>query len=79
MLNTFFFGYLSLKWRRLVRTLILFPFTIGIIVNSSNLYFYIKNGSGSKTEEWISFTLIVIVSTITISYILKPFVVKEDS
>ena len=27
----------------------------------------------------ISFTLILLVSTITISYILKPFVVKEDS
>lgn len=78
MLNTFFFGYLSLKWRRLVRTLILIPFTYLFYLS---LYFYIKRGGdiGRKAGSFISFTLILLVSTITISYILKPFVVKEDS
>lgn len=78
MLNTFFFGYLSLKWRRLVRTLILIPFTYLFYLS---LYFYIKRGGdiGGKAGSFISFTLILLVSTITISYILKPFVVKEDS
>lgn len=74
MLNTFFFGYLSLKWRRLVRTLILIPFTYLFYLS---LYFYIKRGGdiGGKAGSFISFTLILLVSTITISYILKPFVV----
>jgi len=78
MLNTFFFGYLSLKWRRLVRTLILIPFTYLFYLS---LYFYIKRGGdiGGEAGSFISFTLILLVSTITISYILKPFVVKEDS
>jgi hypothetical protein len=78
MLNTFFFGYLSLKWRRLVRTLILIPFTYLFYLS---LYFYIKRGGdiGGEAGRFISFTLILLVSTITISYILKPFVVKEDS
>ena len=70
MLNTFFFGYLSLKWRRLVRTLILITIIMGIT--------YFKwIGYSSRYTEWTGITLIGIVSTIIISYVLKPFVVKE--
>lgn len=72
MLNTFFFGYLSLKWKRLVRTLILIPIIIGIIG-----FTYFKVKGLTRSVEWISWTLIIIVSTIIISYVLKPFVVKE--
>jgi hypothetical protein len=69
MLNTFFFGYLSLKWRRLIRTTSIFifflSFFIGLLLEFNDMI------GGLPT-----ITLILIP---IISYVVKPFVVKEDS
>ena len=71
MLNTFFFGYLPLKWKRLARVLsfagiILLP----VIFNALNIptnYAYDSNVLGFITS---------IIISLVVSYTLKPFVVK---
>jgi hypothetical protein len=78
MLNTFFFGYLSLKWRRLVRTLILFFLVLVIIGIIDKLPGYFEWGITADLILLLNTALIIIVSTIIISYVLKPFVVKEE-
>ena len=79
MLNTFFFGYLSLRWRRLVRTLILLfliPLTIGTIINIMNS---IERGYvSSDTRDFIAFTASLIVLSSITSYILKPFAINKN-
>jgi hypothetical protein len=80
MLNTFFFGYLSLKWRRLVRTLILLSLIYAIIGMIISICISIEKGYiESDTRDFIVSTLGLIVLTPIVSYILKPFAVKEDS
>ncbi len=63
MLNTFFFGYLPLKWKRLARVLsiILFPITISVFIELD------FDGLG---------LIVHILLVPIISYTLKPFVVK---
>ena len=75
LLYTFFFGYLELKWRRLVRTLIL-----AFIVPSTILCLWFLTYSLITGNEQLPFliTFILIFLTPLFSYILKPFVVKED-
>jgi hypothetical protein len=78
MLNTFFFGYLSLKWRRLVRTLILLLLVCAIIGMIISICISIGKGYiESDTRDFIASTLGLIVLTPIVSYILKPFIVKE--
>ena len=85
MLNTFFFGYLSLKWRRLVRT-ISFIFSIipaictlpWFFLGLSDLIYY---GTVYDADEqwfvfWVSISLLVFIALL--SWVIKPFVVKED-
>ena len=75
LLYTFFFGYLELKWRRLVRTLIL-----AYVVPSTILCLWFLTYSRINGNEQLPFliTFILIILTPLVSYILKPFVVKED-
>jgi len=74
LLYTFFFGYLELKWRRLVRTLLLF-----YMISATILFFQSFIGGWNwDDEEIILSVLILIFITPLFSYILKPFVVKED-
>ena len=61
LLYTFFFGYFELKWRRLFRTLLIIPYC------SFALLLY-------KDILLIS---IPIVPIALISWVIKPFVVKE--
>ena len=76
LLNTFFFGYLELKWRRLVRALLLAYIIPSIILG---LYWNFTTGINNSEEELpFIVTLILIVLAPLFSYILKPFVVKED-
>ena len=74
MLNTFFFGYLSLKWCRLVRTisvllLIYIPFYIDKspsdipILHVDTVFFMV-----------LYFPFVIGL----LSWLIKPFVVKED-
>ena len=75
LLNTLFFGYLTLKWRRLIRTI--FTMTYLPLV----VYIYINGIGGRKINEYhfSDFYLIVfipIISIALISWVVKPFVVK---
>ena len=62
MLNTFFFGYLPLKWKRFARVLsiILCPITIYIFLD---------------LQESLGLIVHILLVPI-ISYTLKPFIVK---
>jgi TRAP-type C4-dicarboxylate transport system permease small subunit len=72
-MNTFFFGYLSLKWRRLVRTLLVIGFLILVI----NFIW------GEFEYETIEYKMILMTTYIVpiplISWLVKPFIVKEKS
>jgi hypothetical protein len=70
MLNTFFFGYLSLKWRRLVRTLLL---TTYIFFISYTVYWE------AYIFEYLLFCIGTPIILVLMSWVIKPFVVKEDS
>lgn len=75
MLNTFFFGYLSHKWRRLVRTLIIIGFayfTFGNYKTHFNFY-----ESYFDYEYFLMLTFLFILAIALISWVLKPFIVKE--
>jgi hypothetical protein len=82
MLNTFFFGYLSLKWKRLFRTLILIAYFFWIILSFDEAKTWSNvNGvylEGFNIAEFILLILIPIVSIALISWVVKPFVVKEE-
>ena len=72
MLNTFFFGYLTLKWRRLIRTLFLLPY-----IPFSIVVFY------KMIVEFNDFGLIfsMIFAPIlfaTLSWVIKPFAMNEN-
>lgn len=76
LLYTFFFGYLSLKWRRLFRTLIIIPFILLIAFLLKVIFF---------ENVKVAFYYLLILSLIGIpiiigllSWLIKPFVVKED-
>ncbi len=75
MLNTFFFGYLPLKWKRLARVLsfITSPLMGYVFVITDALYI----GCCVDEENFIIGSVAHIVSVIIISYTLKPFVVKD--
>ena len=70
-MNTFFFGYLSLKWRRLVRT-------ISIIYLIFNFLYWTGELWGEFPEFFIFISLFSIPIPL-ISWVLKPFIVKEKS
>ena len=68
LLNTFFFGYLSLKWRRLIRVLILIPLVC---------WFVFVIVMGGKPSEWIlSIAPLPIIGLI--SWVVKPFTDKSS-
>jgi uncharacterized membrane protein len=80
LLYTLFFGYLALKWRRLVRTLLLFFYSTFVFILTPIILLNVANRGWIKGEEKEMFllALIFLVFISIISYILKPFVVKED-
>ena len=89
LLYTFFFGYAALKWRRLIRTLILIPtYTYLILLVLSTLE---AIGLGIKPLDFLfaglrlSAFIISIAATIgiyivigLISWLIKPIIVKEN-
>ena len=72
MLNTFFFGYLPLKWKRLSRVLSFVLFPIAVIILES-----IDVLNPEYEEELAIFVCIWLVVVQIISYTIKPFVVKD--
>ena len=78
MLNTFFFGYLSLKWKRLVRVLsVIFMLIFPIMA-----VFFAEEVASPNDYESLIIMLFAFASTFliigVISWVLQPFVVKED-
>ena len=73
-MDKFFFGYLPLKWRRLVRTI--FVLIISIVFF---LVLAMCISSGTKNESLISVFLLLlsIALPILISYLVEPFVRKQ--
>ena len=67
LLYTFFFGYAALKWRRLIRTSIL------LLIIACFFCAYM-----STDVEWILVMLIIAFLTPIVSWVIKPFIVKED-
>ncbi len=77
MMNTFFFGYLPLKWKRLLRVLsFLFVLILIFIYNEMNLKWG-KIGSDDYHYFFAPFFFSVAV-ILLISWIVKPFVTKEQ-
>tara|TARA_B100001778_G_scaffold295597_1_gene267939 strand:+ start:294 stop:518 length:225 start_codon:yes stop_codon:yes gene_type:complete len=74
MLNTFFFGYLSPKWKRLARVISLLPTPILIHLGWDNSIDVIVIGNEPENASILVAIWFVIVAII--SYTLKPFVVK---
>ena len=78
MLYTFFFGYFSLKWRRLIR-FVISPVIIFLLM-ILNWEVYYQTGILDNFSEGLM-TVIVLFSALPelafISWIIKPFVVKE--
>ena len=75
LLNTLFFGYLPLKWRRLIRTIFTMAYLTLVVC------IYIDGIGGIEINEFnfSYFYLIVfipIISIALISWVVKPFVVK---
>ena len=73
LLNTLFFGYLTLKWRRLIRTIFTTPYLIWIAwcIISGQLRFNLV-----LLFSAFLLALVPIVSIALISWVVKPFVVK---
>ena len=80
LLYTLFFGYLALKWRRLVRTLLLFIYSTFAFILTPIILDDISNRGWIRGEEKEMFllALVLFVFTPITSYVLKPFIVKED-
>tara|TARA_B100000683_G_scaffold150252_1_gene145580 strand:+ start:367 stop:594 length:228 start_codon:yes stop_codon:yes gene_type:complete len=75
-MNTFFFGYLPLKWKRLARVLsilftLFFPFIFLIWLDG--------NGMTEDEEFFLAgmSAVVIIILIGLISYVLKPFIVKD--
>ena len=81
MLNTFFFGYLPLKWRRLIRSLIFIASIPFIIIAFTDDRVFNMIYPGLFLPDIKKFKLLLILLPYVIifffSWIIKPFVVKE--
>ena len=71
-MNTFFFGYLSLKWRRLIRVVLLFVTVFWIYLA------LFENNNTLDTHPLLAIS-IPFLSIALISWLVKPFVVKDKS
>jgi len=87
-MNTFFFGYLSLKWRRLIRFVVcpilifglaVFNIESNIASEFSNIIFSTHFSNLDDITKWSIIIIMVAPQLAFISWIIKPFVVKEKS
>ena len=93
LLNTFFFGYLTLKWMRLVRTLFILFLVLIPFYLEKRLFYYAEIGWSNTTyfsvnsPEILFFTRLHLDTVLTMllflfavalsSWVIKPFVVKD--
>ena len=73
LLYTFFFGYAAFKWRRLIRTLI-------VLATIACLFFFISISTYENFMfiQGIQITIASYILIGLISWLIKPFIVKED-
>lgn len=83
-MNTFFFGYLSLKWRRLIRTLIIISYILYTYFNYTD--FSVPSVYPAEPDccetNFVGFAVYSIpplVGVALVSWLLKPFIVKDKS
>ena len=74
-LYTFFFGYLSLKWRRLVRTLLLLP---TILFQLFMIVIFIDSRGNGDLFGFLLLSLFIPLFIALLSWVIKPFVIKES-
>jgi len=75
LLYTFFFGYAAFKWRRLIRTISIIIASPFLLFNTSKLIF------DSRLPNWPDEALLLILVVfmpILLSWVIKPFIIKED-
>lgn len=90
LFDTFYFGYLSYKWKRLVRTILnvlfflqIFFFVIFLnnyliyLDNIKNANYYTSSSSGNDFFASLIILLIYVFLIIIISYVLEPFINKN--
>lgn len=79
MMNTFFFGYLSLKWRRLIRILIVIYPIFHILIKDISVLEFFGDDCGncflSGLLPGYSYLLLIPL----LSWVVKPFIVKDES
>ena len=81
LLYTFFFGYAALKWRRLIRTLLLLLLCSPMLLLGAPLMV-----NTTSSYDLVIYRTIVFFSPLTgalflialISWLIKPFIVKEE-
>ena len=82
MLNTFFFGYMPLKWRRLIRFVISPVIIFFLAVGNGEAQNLLRIPVNAPDEALIfifvtSSLLLAFLELAFISWLLKPFVVKD--
>ena len=75
MIKTITFGYLPKKWKRLIRTIYLFSYLIGLISSVVQYTFMLNYKYFNDTEG--NFLIFFFFFFFISSYILKPFVTKD--
>ena len=77
MLNTFFFGYLALKWKRLARVI-----SIGFLLTVP-LWIFVETVDEWRMNDFEAFSWLFFLPTFfalligVVSWVLKPFIVKD--
>lgn len=84
MLNTFFFGYLKLKWRRLIRTIVIIGLILFLLEKTDlgncifkDIPFSLGCFRPSNYYDYFGSNFLILIFVSLISWILKPFFVKE--
>lgn len=70
MLNTFFFGYLAKKWKRLIRVLSFLGLAFFLLV-------VLSDGVEADEEILPLFVLLYVNLVSLISWVLKPFITND--
>tara|TARA_B100001029_G_scaffold132594_1_gene111471 strand:+ start:239 stop:475 length:237 start_codon:yes stop_codon:yes gene_type:complete len=74
LLNTFFFGYLPLRWRRVSRVFSFFFIIIVMVVTGSQDY----RTTSHQDEAITTLLILAILFSCLVSWLIKPFVVKNE-
>ena len=76
--NTFFFGYLATKWKRLLRVLTIMSFFILTVLFSNNEVIVFMGERFGVLVFFVTILLpIYIIVTSVISWVIKPFMVNK--